>query len=253
MTLREGNIFSRVCLSVISVDKGSHAVITHDALKITIQRPLPPATALPSPVQGEGARTVGKRAIGIQLECFLVVLSKHLIDFSQLQYYFQNVKYQMILLYKSTTLNISGLEIKQRIPDTFFSVQVFLWKDNNNPMISWSWICIMSFLNSIKMHFITIFKIIWLSLGKLVLWRKCLFLQWKKYYQYSNNILFSISIKLPDLMQKKVSQVDTCVAARSSLNIVLFLRKPNRLHFFRDANVIWFIGSNCLRWQRKGK
>ena len=54
MTLREGNIFSRICLSVISVDKGSHVVITHDALKITIQRPLPPAAALPSPVLSGG-------------------------------------------------------------------------------------------------------------------------------------------------------------------------------------------------------
>ena len=82
MTLREGNIFSRVCLSVISVGKGSHVVITHVALKITIQRPLPPAAALPSPVQGKEARTVGKRAIGIQLECFLVVLSSRNIQTS---------------------------------------------------------------------------------------------------------------------------------------------------------------------------
>ena len=41
MKLQEGNIFSRVCLSVILSGKVSHVTITHDALDLTVQDPHP--------------------------------------------------------------------------------------------------------------------------------------------------------------------------------------------------------------------
>ena len=82
--LREGNVFSRVCLSVHVGD--SHVTITHDALDLTTQtwNPYPwacsnlfildsqhpPSLLLP--------RAVDKRMVRILLECFLVLVCDRL-------------------------------------------------------------------------------------------------------------------------------------------------------------------------------
>ena len=88
--LLEGNVFSHVCLSVyLFTGGGSHITITHDALSITTQghspdmfKPIehgphclgiPPAPVAPyrdPPLP----RTVGKRAVRILLEFFLVII-----------------------------------------------------------------------------------------------------------------------------------------------------------------------------------
>ena len=81
---QEGNVFSPVCLSAGE----SHVIITHNALNLTIQGPLPQTCALPS-LQGLPdmfklnhfeACTVGKRAVGILLEdykdCLLISCHK---------------------------------------------------------------------------------------------------------------------------------------------------------------------------------
>ena len=101
--LREGNVFSRVCHSV-NRGGGPHVSITHDALNLTIRNPQSPHTGTPphmnmfklvqlgphsilsSPLPPPpdmfklihyGARTAGKRAVGILFECFLVFICKN--------------------------------------------------------------------------------------------------------------------------------------------------------------------------------
>ena len=98
--LREGNVFTGVCLLFCS--GGCHVTITHDALHLTVQShpvpepaPLPPLviwdmTTPPPPDMGPPtnqswhlvateARTVRNRAVRILLECFLVYVCKHFI------------------------------------------------------------------------------------------------------------------------------------------------------------------------------
>ena len=41
----EGNAFSHVCLSVCVSTRGSHVMITHDALDLTVQAPSQPMPA----------------------------------------------------------------------------------------------------------------------------------------------------------------------------------------------------------------
>ena len=54
MMLREGNDFSRVCLSLCSPGEGgSHVAITHDALDLTIQGLLPSPSKLLLPMRPE--------------------------------------------------------------------------------------------------------------------------------------------------------------------------------------------------------
>ena len=80
MKLWEGNVFSR-----LSVRGGSnHVTIAHDALDITVQGPPQRVqtcstwTALYTEPPRHERRMVGRRAVGVLLECFLVQCSVHL-------------------------------------------------------------------------------------------------------------------------------------------------------------------------------
>ena len=107
MKLREGNVFSRVCPSFWP-QRSPHVTISHDALDLTVQAPLSLFPAAPTPLDiglvhwtslysppprtdTSDGHTVGKRAVSIQLECFLVSNITNVNSTLVSKYYFQQL------------------------------------------------------------------------------------------------------------------------------------------------------------------
>ena len=82
--LQEGNVSSRVCVSLYSRRKGCHVTITHSALTLPYRYPqrcsnlfssdltVQPPRPCSSPIQGPTPTPVGKLVVSILMECFLV-------------------------------------------------------------------------------------------------------------------------------------------------------------------------------------